>query len=96
MTELQWLIKLLTKHKLSPALKNLFIERIGEVESQLSSRGPARPIIPPIGIQAPSTMKNLEEAIYPTNTSIAPRTIIPTEVVTSKGNGTSTRGPRKF
>lgn len=35
MTELQWLIQMLTKQKLSSPLKDLFIERIGEVESNL-------------------------------------------------------------
>lgn len=35
MTELQWLIHMLTKQKLPNALKDLFIERIGEVEANL-------------------------------------------------------------
>jgi hypothetical protein len=72
MTELQWLIKMLTKHKLSPSLKNLFIERIGEVEASLSNnRGPARPMpIPPIGQQAASTQKIIDAMVYPTDGTI--------------------------
>lgn len=104
MTELQWLIKMLTQHKLSTSLKDLFIERIGEVEAALSNtpknsvtgrlslenggwNPPGRPI------QAPSMQRIMDEVETP---ALPPRVIVPQEVVISKGNGTSTRGPRKF
>lgn len=72
MTELQWLIKMLTKKKLSPALKDMFIERIGEVEASLIPRssngrtsgfGPENVgSIPARGTnQSPSTQKILDE-----------------------------------
>lgn len=72
MTELQWLIKILTQQKLSSSMKDLFIERIGEVEAILSSqRGPARPMpLPPLGQQAVSTQKIIDGMVYPTEGSI--------------------------
>lgn len=96
MTELQWLIKMLTQHKLPGALKDLFIERIGEVEAQLSrpaTKFDPRDIRAPI--QAASTQRILDgmNAVAP---HVEPRITVPQEIVTSKGNGTSTRGPRKF
>jgi hypothetical protein len=97
MTELQWLIHMLTKQKLSAAVKDMFIERIGEVEATLvRAPGMVRPPIATQPIQAPSTQKLLEEAAYAPAPTIPQRVAIPTEVITSKGNGTMTRGPRKF
>lgn len=97
MTELQWLIKMLTTHKLPNALKDLFIERIGEVEATLSSkqiRMQTNPMNPMAPQQAPSTQRLLDQqAIVP---QPPPRIELPKEIITSSGNGTSTRGPRKF
>jgi len=60
MTELQWLIKMLTKEKLSSHLKDLFIERIGEVEANLVPKAhAARPVN--FISQAPSTQKLLDD-----------------------------------
>lgn len=108
MTELQWLIKMLTQQKLPSGLKDLFIERIGEVEAQLSTPKP-RYIASGSGItipiQAPSTQRILNEianegisTIMPSEDQvfakppIAQKRIIGVEVDTGKG----TRGPRKF
>ena len=91
MTELQWLIKILTQQKLSTAMKDLFIERIGEVEANLIPKAHGtRPMINSMA-QAASTQRILDE---PISTPIIPPTqrIIGGEV--STGNGT--KGPRKF
>jgi hypothetical protein len=61
MSELQWLIHMLTKQKLPNALKDLFIERIGEVEALLtkpSIRIPPSALVNPS--QAPSTQRILD------------------------------------
>jgi hypothetical protein len=103
MSELQWLIRMLTKEKLSPHLKDLFIERIGEVEANLVPKAHgARPMpIPPIGQQAPSTQRLLEAEAFPSSMTDVPtpvpsaltgKRIVGGEVVT----GNNTRGPRKF
>ena len=90
MTELQWLIKMLTQQKLSPTLKDQFIERIGEVEASLSRSEVKRQTIP-MNIQAPSMQRILDEA--PPVPVIPPtQRIVGGEVNT--GNGT--KGPRKF
>lgn len=70
MTELQWLIKLLTQHKLSPSLKDLFIERIGEVETRMSSQDIRRQTNPmnPLA-QAPSTQRILDQLDNHDNTT---------------------------
>lgn len=62
MTELQWLIRLLTKEKLTASIKDLVIERIGVVESLLI-QAPVIRSNPNFGVvkQAPSTQKLLEE-----------------------------------
>lgn len=62
MTELQWLIRLLTKEKLTASIKDLVIERIGVVESLLI-QAPVIRSNPNLGVvkQAPSTQKLLEE-----------------------------------
>lgn len=70
MTELQWLIKLLTQHKLSPALKDLFIERIGEVEASLSRPAPVRAPIITSSQQAPSTQRLLDQMAQDTGVSV--------------------------
>lgn len=74
MTELQWLIKMLTKHKLPASLKDLFIERIGEVEASLSR--PALPRAPIITGQAPSTQRLLEDMATQTGHTV----IMPTQI----------------
>jgi len=97
MTELQWLIKMLTQQKLPASVKDMFIERIGEVEQSLSKQ-PMPRTAPPTQAQAPSMQRILEEAthegIIPSAAIIpqATRTIKPTEVSTGQG----LRGPRKF
>jgi len=77
MTELQWLIKMLTKQKLSAGMKDLFIERIGEVEASLV-KVPAVMPRPPIGTQAPSMQRAIEEMAYQTSTSTIPDVIAQT------------------
>lgn len=96
MTELQWLIKMLTQHKLPPSLKDLFIERIGEVETILSRPTGRLDRGNPIGIpiQAPSMQKIMDET--PVSNPLLATKPIAQEVITYKGNGTSAKGPRKF
>lgn len=103
MTELQWLIKMLTQHKLPGPVKDLFIERIGEVEASYSKAPKPiyqEPRVYGSTMQAPSTQKILDaqQVLVETgsNTQQRARIIVPQEVTTSVGNGTSTRGPRKF
>lgn len=86
MSELQWLIYMLTKQKLQPKLKDMFISRIGEVESRLSTPQ-ARPV--PM-MQAPSTQKLLNEIEL--GTPVIPKRIIGGDV----DNGDGTKGKRKF
>jgi hypothetical protein len=45
--------------------------------------------------QAPSTQKILDQQAMETPAA-PPRIVVPQEITTFKGNGTSTRGPRKF
>lgn len=112
MTELQWLIQMLTKQKLSTVLKDLFIERIGEVEKILSEK----PIIlpPPMSMrpyqtahptqQAPSTQRILDEmASDPigTATTVGVTPALPPirtqRIIGGEVNtGNGTKGPRKF
>lgn len=94
MTELQWLIKMLTKEKLSTHLKDLFIERIGEVElkfMQPKITAPGNAIM--VHNQAPSTQRILDEMQQaPTPAPIMTKRIVGGEVDTGRG----TKGPRKF
>lgn len=75
MTELQWLIKMLTQHKLPKGVKDLFIERLGEVEKNFippSSNGRTPGFGPgnigsiPVGgtNQAPSTQAALMRQMH--------------------------------
>lgn len=91
MTEIQWLVEIMLHHKLPSQVRELFIARIGEVEARLINEKP-RPIInvPMLPTQAPSTQRLLEDHVAPI------RNPIPTEIVTSQGNGTMIKGPRKF
>lgn len=102
MSEIAWLVKLMTEHKLSAQVKATILARIGEVEAALSKN--INIAVPPMAprhigtVQAPSTQRILDEmaseqAVAPV---LPPRVIIPQEIVTSKGNGTSTRGPKKW
>ncbi len=101
MTELQWLIKMLTQHKLPKGVKDLFIERLGEVEGQLAKgMNYNRPavFIPGPQAQAPSTIAAMERQMAeplpmpPVVPPLVTQRIVGGEVNT--GNGT--RGPRKF
>lgn len=89
MTELQWLIQILTKQKLSSSLKDMFIERIGEVELSLS-----KPTIrPAINVQAPSMQRILDTQDAP----VIPSMPINQRIVGGEVNtGNGTKGPRKF
>lgn len=106
MTELQWLIKVLTQQKLSNTLKDLFIERIGEVETKLGGRAihGSTPIPVSPTAQAPSTQKILDEIAAEQNAQpITPqRVIVPRRtqtkevIVTSTTSGGFTQGPKKW
>ena len=66
-------INVLTKQKLSPHLKDLFIERIGEVENnhcKTKARYNPRVLIPPMSMQAPSTQKLLDQIAQDTGSPI--------------------------
>lgn len=92
MTEIQFLINLLLEHKLPESVKQKFIARIGEVESQMSKPVMNARLITPMA-QAPSTQRILDdmsEGIIPPPQ--ATKRIVGGEVNT--GNGT--KGPRKF
>jgi hypothetical protein len=83
---------MLTQHKLPKGVKDLFIERLGEVETQLV-KPQVRPIIT---AQAPSTIAALERQI---NEPIPPpMPILPTQRVIggNVNNGDGTIGKRKF
>lgn len=100
-TEIQFLIDVILNHKLPSQVKDVLIARIGEVEASLQSRPIARPLLPVSApLQAPSTQRILDEMALEGGSVITPppqtRMVVPTEIITSKGNGTSTRGPRKF
>jgi hypothetical protein len=92
MTELQWLIHMLTKQKLAPKIKDMFIARIGDVEQRLS---PQRPAVNPL-VQAPSAQRLLDQQVNPVIPDVPAKIIVPQEVITGKGNGTSIKGPRKW
>ena len=105
MTELQFLIKILTTQKLSPALKDMFIERIGEVESQISK--PIAPIIrQPIGVpglvqQAPSMQRIMDEMplIQPATGPALPAKPVAIDKETGRpivATGKGSMGPRKW
>jgi len=102
MTELQWLIKMLTQEKLSAKLKDLFIERIGEVEAKLNQPTTRIPQSNPMAmpIQAPSTQKLLAEIANEPHPTIIP-TPPPAKIDKETGRamvatGKGTFGPRKF
>jgi hypothetical protein len=103
MTEIQWLCDILLNHKLAGPVKDRFIARIGEVEAKLNMPTNHASVKPSFNgsfsqpVQSPSTQKILDEIeMGPPQPAAQPRMIIPQEVITSKGNGTNTRGPRKF
>ncbi len=104
MTELQWLIKMLTTHKLSASLKDLFIERIGEVEATLS-KPVIRPVVQPSTAQAPSMQRIMDQALEIPPTITGHNTIpnIPKPVGIDKETGRpmvmtgkGSMGPRKW
>lgn len=83
---------MLTKEKLSTHLKDLFIERIGDVEASFTKPQPftVRPMA-----QAPSTQRILDGMDHEQQTPNMPppaKRIVGGEVDTGKG----TRGPRKY
>lgn len=92
MTEIAFLLKLMTDHKLPKSAKDLIIERVMEVESLMNSRGPVflpNPVMP--SVRGPS-IGEIQVQAPPMPT----RKVVTQEVVTSTGNGTTVRGPRKF
>ena len=104
MSEIAWLVKLMTSYKLPDEVREFCIARIGEVEEKMSSR-PSQSQISHSrslsqGEQSPSTLAKMAEHAQthpvtplPPSAAIAiQRSITPVEVNT--GNGT--RGPRKF
>lgn len=99
MTEIQFLIDLILNGKLSASAKEKCVARIGEVEASLTKMNPKpipqQPIIQTTTQQAPSMQRIIDEVAM-TPTPAPKRIVVPTEVITSTGNGTSTRGPRKF
>lgn len=71
MTELRWLIQMLTKQKLSSSMKDLFIERIGEVESNLVPKAHTGRASVNFGpVQAASTQKLLNEMELQTGSAV--------------------------
>lgn len=103
MTEIQFLISLMLEHKLPEAVKQKLIARIGEVEALLQRPGYMSAVTPALiktspYAQAPSMQKILDQEplVSPVAPYVPPRQVTPTEVVTSKGNGGFTKGPRKF
>lgn len=81
-------------------MKDLFIERIGEVEANLSKpqvRMPSNPVSGPY-YQAPSTQRLLNEmASEGMPASPAPIIPVPKRIVGGEVNtGNGTKGPRKF
>ena len=104
MTEIQFLIELLLNHKMSPDVKKLCTERIGEVASRLGQLPAPAQLVrhpgPPSSLdQSPSTLALMakhaaDELGEPIVAKTLPRVqrIVGGEV--STGNGT--RGPRKF
>ena len=99
MTELQFLITLLTKHKLPNGLKDVLIERMGEVEANLA-KAPVyqRPLLP-VPQQAPSTQRLLEQQVEIPQGPIAPPKPVSIDKETGRAmvnTGKGTFGPRKF
>jgi hypothetical protein len=98
MTELQWLIQMLTKQKLSSSLKDLFIERIGEVEANLVPKAHVR-----MPSQTSSTQRLIEEQAYPSEIAQTPAAAAALEArqtaikIASSGKPEPGRtSPRKF
>lgn len=60
MTEIKWLVDIILNHKLSPAVRDKFVARIGEVESRLNQPG-TNVIVRSTSSQVPSTQKILDE-----------------------------------
>lgn len=92
MTEIRFLLDLVLNHKLPPGAKKLCLERIVEVEENLTIK-----MISPIQRtieQAPSTQRLMEAQIQTSAPLMPPpsQRIVGGEVNT--GNGT--KGPRKF
>ena len=88
MTEIQWLVDIMLNHKLPGPVKDKFIARIGEVESQLSILGSSNGRTSSFGLenvgsiptprstaQAPSTQRILDEMKLETPV-ITPRPIV--------------------
>lgn len=96
MTEIAWLVQFMLDHKLPIKAKDAIIARIGEVESRMSKpqimQYPGNLLSSTA--QAPSTQRLLEQQVVvaPTPTRIP----VQTEIVTSTGNGTMTKGPKKW
>ena len=110
MTEIRWLINLMTKHELSDEVKAICLERIGEVEENLTAK-PMQPnqgyamqgqpvitLATGVAPQAASTLAALarQEMAPPPPPVQATPVPISREIVTGGGNGTQIRGKRKF
>lgn len=90
MTELQFLLELLLKHKLSKETKQLVADRIGEVELKL--RGNPGIAMARSMEQAPSTIAAMAAQAAPVALPPAAARLVGGEV----NNGDGTRGKRKF
>ena len=97
MTEIQWIINLMTNYKLPANAKKACIDRIGEVEARINTM-PVRPIAMPQPVMSQAQAKYEAENLPPPQ-AITPNPQVqaammgkPVEVVTGHG----TRGPRKF
>lgn len=104
-TEIQFLIDLLLNQKLSPAVRQLCVARIGEVEQLYGATRNAPKTVQPISFdagaappiqQAPSTLALLEK--HAQEAAPAPRIIPPQQRIVGGevSTGAGTRGPRKF
>lgn len=109
MSEIQWIINLMMKHKLPEAVKNLCIERIGEVEARISIEtnkptGPIQHYAVLSGAQGPQQSASTLAAMARQETNAQSPLIhnaslpiqMPKEVITGGGNMTSIKGPNKM
>ena len=95
MSELQWLIQILTKEKLSAKLKDLFIERIGQVEANLVPKAHgSRPIVN-FGSVTTSTMPEVIAQTPAAAAAIESRNLAIQQATSGKPEAGRT-SPRKF
>lgn len=99
MTEIQWIIHLMTNCPLDESVKRLCLERIGEVEKKLMQGTVVIPSLnhqPGIGQPPISAAQARDMALSNAIAPQLPPKVVPQEVVQNLGNGTSLRGKRKF